>query len=70
MSEKEKTCWKCKTIIVGDSKFGLCPKCINKYGSAGAAAAALGAGIGVNYIRKNKDKVITFVVEGIKSIKG
>ena len=70
MEKKVKTCWACKTIIIGESKLGLCPKCVNKYGSAGAAAIAFGTGIGVKYVIKNKDRVIKAVAEGIKIVKG
>ena len=40
MSE-EKRCKACKRIIVGKSKIGYCPDCINKYGGR----IAIGAGI-------------------------
>jgi len=33
----EKICRACKRILVGESKFGLCPDCLNKYGSPVAA---------------------------------
>ena len=32
MAENKK-CWACKRTLVGDSKLGLCPDCLNKYGS-------------------------------------
>lgn len=57
MSENKK-CWACQRTLVGDSKLGLCPDCMNKYGSPAAAALALGVGIGVRQIIKNGDKII------------
>lgn len=39
-NDKEKRCWMCKRIIVGSSKLGLCPDCLNK---AGTAAATVGS---------------------------
>lgn len=35
MAENKK-CWACKRTLVGDSKMGLCPDCMNKYGSFAA----------------------------------
>ena len=29
----EKICRVCKKTLIGESKFGLCPVCFNKYGS-------------------------------------
>lgn len=40
MSE-EKRCKACKRIIVGESKTGLCPDCINKYGEGAAAGVGI-----------------------------
>jgi hypothetical protein len=57
MSENKK-CWACKRTLVDDSKLGLCPDCMNKYGSPAAAAFVLGVGIGVRQIVKNGDKII------------
>ena len=42
---KNKKCWACKRTLVGDSKMGLCPDCINKYGSIGTAAAVVGLAV-------------------------
>ena len=44
--KENKKCWACKRTLVGDSKMRLCPGCINKYGSVGAAVAALGLAVG------------------------
>lgn len=40
---EEKRCKSCKRIIVGESKMGLCPNCINKYEGRAAFWAALAA---------------------------
>ena len=42
MAENKK-CRACKRTLVGDSKLGLCPDCLNKYGSPAAAVLAVGA---------------------------
>lgn len=44
-NNKEKKCWACKRILVTKSKIGLCPNCVNKYGSPVLAAAVLGTGV-------------------------
>ena len=33
-NNEEKRCRKCKKIIVGDAKFGLCPRCRDDLGKA------------------------------------
>ena len=48
--QKEKKCWACKRILVGKSKLGLCPCCIDKTEKliTGAGITALGViGLGV-----------------------
>ena len=30
---ENKKCWACKRTLVGDSKLGLCPNCVNKIGT-------------------------------------
>lgn len=44
-TKTEKACWYCKRAIVGDSKFGLCPDCINKFGTPAVALVMLGLGV-------------------------
>ncbi len=56
--EENKKCWACKRTLVGDSKMGLCPGCINKYGSVGAAATALGLAVGGRQLVKHGGKII------------
>ena len=40
---EEKRCKSCKRIIVGESKMGLCPNCINKYEGRAAFGVTLAA---------------------------
>lgn len=60
MSENKK-CWACKRTLVGNTKLGLCPDCINKYGSPAAAAVAFGIVYGGKQLIKHGDKVIKAV---------
>lgn len=46
---ENKKCWACKRTLVDDSKMGLCPDCINKYGSV---VAALGLAVGGRQLKK------------------
>lgn len=68
--KNEKICWKCKRILVGESKLGLCPYCINKYGTP---LAAIGIGgilsLGGGWVLKNGGKVVKGAVDVIKLIK-
>lgn len=57
MSENKK-CWACKRTLVGDSKLGLCPDCLNKYGSPAAAVFVAGGAIGIKQLAKNSGKII------------
>lgn len=54
----EKKCWACKRILLTESKTGLCPDCINKYGSPVAAMAALGVSVGIGVLIKNAPKLV------------
>lgn len=63
---ENKKCWVCKRTLVGDSKMGLCPDCINKYGSAGAAFAALGLVVGSRQLVKHGGKIIKAATKIIK----
>ena len=54
---EEKKCIRCKRIIVGKSKLGLCQDCINKYGTP---AAGIGVGlllVGGRIVVKNSGKI-------------
>lgn len=54
---ENKKCWACKRTLIGDSKMGLCPGCINKYGSVGAVAA-LGLAVGGRQLVRHGGKII------------
>ncbi len=56
--EENKKCWACKRTLVGNSKIGLCPNCINKYGSVGAAVAFSCLAVGGRQLVKNGGKII------------
>lgn len=62
----EKRCWnpKCKRIIVGESKMGLCSKCFNT-----VASSTLGLGLVGTAIWKNKGKIASGAINVIKHIK-
>lgn len=55
MSEEkeEKTCWACKRKFTGKSVMGLCPDCVNKFGTtvAGLGIVVFGL-IGKNIKKK------------------
>ena len=64
--EENKKCWACKRTLVGDSKMGLCPDCINKYGSVGAAVATIGLAVGGRQLVKHGGKIIKVATKIIK----
>ena len=64
--KENKKCWACKRTIVGNSKIRLCPNCINKYGSVGAAVAALSLAVGGKQLVKHSGKIIKVVTKIIK----
>lgn len=65
MAENKK-CWACKRTLVGESRLGLCPECINRYGTPAAAIAALGIGVGVRQLVKNGGKIAKAAIKIIK----
>ena len=67
--KEEKICWACKRILVEESKLGLCPDCINKYGTPAAAAGALGLGLISRQALKHSEKAVKFVANAIRHIK-
>lgn len=69
MKTNEKTCWACKRILIGESKLGLCPDCLNKYGTPAAAAFTLGLGLGGRYLVKNAGKIGKGILNIAKNIK-
>ena len=64
--KENKKCWACKRTLVGDSKMRLCPGCINKYGSVGAAVAALGLAVGGRQLVKHGGTIIKVSTKIIK----
>ena len=59
MSEMNGKCRICGKTIVGESKFGVCPACMNKHGTR--ALIALGVlGTGAAYVAKNGGKILRF----------
>lgn len=74
MENNEKTCWACKRVLIGESKLGLCPDCLNKIGTPAAFLGAGGLAYGIKcagkFISKNSDKIGKVVVTGIKSLLG
>ena len=69
----EEICLVCKRTLVGENKFGLCPKCINDYGSPLAAIGTIGIGgilyFGKGWVMKNGGKVVKGAIDVIKLIK-
>ena len=63
-----KKCSICGRILVGKSKTGLCPDCLNKYGTPVAAAGAGGLMLGVKAVIKNRDKIAKGAVKAGKAI--
>lgn len=69
-TNEEKTCWSCKrSYLKNEGKLGLCPKCINKYGSTAASLGALGFAYGGKQLIKHSGKIIKTVTEVAKNIK-
>lgn len=65
----DKNCWSCKRMLVEDSKLGLCPDCVNKFGTPVAAAAVLGLGLLGRQALKNSGKAVKVVANVIRQIK-
>ncbi|GHU51788.1 hypothetical protein AGMMS49975_06320 [Clostridia bacterium] len=63
-----KKCWVCKSILVDDGKLGLCPKCINKYGSPAAALGLLDLGIVGKQLVKNGGKIAEVSANVVKRL--
>lgn len=66
----DKTCWSCRrSYMKNEGKLGLCPNCINKYGSLAASVGALGLAYGGKQFIKHSGKIIRNVAEVAKNIK-
>lgn len=64
----EKNCWACKRILVGRSKFGLCPDCLNKYGTLSSVLGMGGLTLLGRKVLKNGDKIAKGAIDVIKHI--
>ena len=67
--KQEKICWACKRTLVEESKLGLCPDCVNKYGTPVAAVGALGLGLLGRKALKHSEKAAKVVANVIRHIK-
>lgn len=65
-NDKERKCSICKRAITADDKTGLCPKCVNKYGTPAAAVGVGALGMGVRFVVQHKDKIINGAVKAAK----
>ncbi|MBO6158975.1 MAG: hypothetical protein J6P72_06920 [Firmicutes bacterium] len=55
MEQNEKKCRICGRVLIGENKFGICPRCINEKGSVLASIAA-GTAVSVAFLIRNKIK--------------
>jgi hypothetical protein len=58
----DKKCWSCKSILVENGQLGLCPKCINKYGTPVAAVGLVALGLAGTHAFKNRTKIFNFLL--------
>ncbi len=65
IKEQEKRCRICNTILVEDSKSGLCPRCVNKYGTPVAAGGVLALFFAAKKYGKTISKGIRLAVNTI-----
>lgn len=64
--DKVRKCNICKRAITEDDKTGLCPKCLNKYGTPAAAVGVGALSMGVKIAIKHKDKIINGAIKVAK----
>ena len=67
--KEQKICWACKRTLAEESKLGLCPECVNKYGTPAAALSALGLGVLGKQALKHGGKAVKVVAKVIRYIK-
>jgi len=65
----EKICWACKRILVGGSTIGLCPDCLNNYGTKAAKIGIGGLGLLGIMVWKNGGEILKGAIDGIKGNK-
>lgn len=68
MKKKVKKCSICKRTLVSESKSGLCPDCLNKYGTPAAAVGAGSILVAAKTVIKNKDKIAKGAVKVGKTV--
>ena len=69
-TNEEKACWSCKrSYMRNEGKLGLCPKCVNIYGSYAVSLCALGLTYGGKQLIKHSGKIMKTVAEVAKNIK-
>lgn len=65
MSENKK-CWACRKTLIGGEKFGLCDRCLNKYGSPAVAIGILGLAVIGKSTMKKGGKIAKSLVKIVK----
>ena len=63
---KDKKCWACNKTLIGEEKFGLCERCLNKYGSPALALAVLGVTVGGKYVWQNRQRIVKGIINSVK----
>ena len=64
----EKKCRICARTLEGKSKTGLCPSCVNKYGTPAAATGVAGLMVGAKVVVKNRNKIAKGAVKIGKTV--
>ena len=64
IKKDSKKCKICKRTLTGKSKTGLCPDCINKYGTPAAGVGIGAAALGIKQAVKHKDAI----GKGVKTV--
>lgn len=64
----EKPCWACKRILVGGGKLGLCPDCLNKYGTPVATLSIGCLALLGRKVLRNNGKIAKGAIDVIKHI--
>ncbi|MGB4658077.1 MAG: hypothetical protein WBI07_02725 [Mobilitalea sp.] len=69
-TNEEKMCWSCKrSYMNNEGKLGLCPKCINKYGTPVAGIGVIGLAFGSRQLIKHGGKIFKTAANVAKNIK-
>lgn len=58
MTKTDKHCLVCKRSLAGKGKHGVCPDCVNKYGTPAAALLSIGLVIGGKGLLKGGGKAV------------